>query len=177
MTVPRLRERGLNELSKIRVQYFLGPSTGKPALEILLVKYLGTYPYGSAGNADAQFMYAMAKAGVAVFEPWGVVHDLSELSYEWGEMLDIVFGVCPENELPPALQGIFGSSLENRRAPVAVVVSPGCEEAIRTLLLGLQSDEPIEKIGYVFRDLESAWAYVDAQIGQSMTDAGQPGPG
>jgi hypothetical protein len=148
MAVPTLQERTLDELSKIQVRYFVGPSTKKPYLEILVVKYVGTYPHGSAGNDDAQFLYAMAKAGVAAFEPWGVIHDLSDLGYEWGDRLDIVFGVGPDCE----------------PSPVAVVVGPACAEAVRTLLLGERSRETVEKVGFVFRDLGSAWAHVDAQI-------------
>jgi hypothetical protein len=162
MAVPALRERFLE--STIRVRYFLGPATKKPYLEILVIKYSGTYPHGSAGNADAQFPYAMAKAGVAAFEPWGVIHDLTELSYEWGDMLERVLAVGPDKELPPELESVFGSCSGSGRSPVAVVVGPHCEEAIRTLLLGERNCEPIEKIGYVFRDLQSAWAHVDAQI-------------
>ncbi len=35
-----------------------------------MVRYVGMYPFGSAGNDDTQFMYAMAQAGVAVFRPY-----------------------------------------------------------------------------------------------------------
>lgn len=162
MAIPALQERFLE--SAIRVRYFLGPATKKPYLEILVIKYVGTYPHGSAGNADAQFMHAMARAGVAAFEPWGAIHDLTELSYEWGDLLEIVLAVGPEKELPPELESVFSTSSASERSPIAVVVGPGCEEAIRTLLLGENSLEPIEEIGHVFRDLESAWAHVDAQI-------------
>jgi len=43
-------------------------------------------------------------------------------------------------------------------------LSPSCEKAVRTLMLGVSSKEPIESIGFVFRDLESAWASVDERI-------------
>jgi hypothetical protein len=148
MTMPELRERKLADLSDIQVRYFLAESKTKPYLEILIIHYSGTYPVGSAGNDDACYMYALAKAGIAAFEPWGVVHDLSELSYEWGDMLDMVLGVGPDH----------------RSSPVAVVVGPGCEEAVRTLLLGINSPEPIDKVGNVFRDLPTAWEYVANQI-------------
>jgi hypothetical protein len=81
MPVLTLHERSLAELSKIAVRYFLGPSSQKPYLEILVIRYSGKYPVGSAGNDDAQYMNAMAKAGVAAVEPWGVIHDLSEVLF------------------------------------------------------------------------------------------------
>jgi hypothetical protein len=77
----------------------------------------------------------------------GVIHDLTDLSYEWGDMLEQVF---------------IGPDVEH--STMAVVVGPKCEEAVRTLCLGESSNEPLEKIGWVFRDLKSAWAYVDARI-------------
>jgi hypothetical protein len=92
-------------------------------------------------------MRAMAKAGITAFEPWGVIHDLSELSYEWGDMLDRVF-IGPDFE----------------PSPRAIVVGPKCEDAVRTLLLGMHSTESLEKAGNVFRSLDTAWRYVDARI-------------
>lgn len=143
----KLTEHHLQEMSKVEVRYFTGPSSKKPYLEILVIKYSGVYGFGSGGNADAIYMRAMAKAGIEAFEPWGVIHDLSELSYEWGDMLDQVF---------------IGPNFEP--SPRAIVVGSRCEEAIRTLLLGENSNEPIEKAGNVFRNLDAAWAYVDARI-------------
>jgi len=32
----------------------------------------------------------------------------------------------------------------------------GCEEAVRTLLLGIDSKEPIDYIGWIFKNLETA---------------------
>jgi hypothetical protein len=165
MTIPKLQERSLSELSKIKVRYFLGPSSRKPYLEILVIRYSGSYPVGSAGNDDAQYMYAMAKAGVAAFEPWGVIHDLSELVYEWGDRLDMFFGVGPCESLGESLVGdIFGEGHSSMAAQPGIVVGPHCAEAVRTLLLGPNSQEPLEKVGNVFREFGDAWAFVDSQI-------------
>lgn len=157
-----LREEFLAGSGAISVQFFLTPSEERPYLEILVVRYTGSYPVGSAGNTDAMYMYAMAKAAVAAFEPWGVIHDLSELNYEWGDMLEMVFGVGPEIEQNPVRE-IIGS--EVKACPVAVVVGPGCEEAVRTLCHGINSNEPIDTLGWVFRDLPSAWRFVADGIG------------
>ncbi|HYV35770.1 MAG TPA: hypothetical protein VE988_08705 [Gemmataceae bacterium] len=167
MTLPQLQERSLSELSKITVRYFLGPSSRKPYLEILVIRYSGKYPVGSAGNDDAQYMYAMAKAGVAAFEPWGVIHDLSELVYEWGDRLDMFFGVGPcesQGETESLVGDLFRESPSTRAARPGIVVGPDCVEAVRTLLLGENSTEPLEKVGNVFREFGDAWAFVDAQI-------------
>jgi hypothetical protein len=147
MSIPRLTEHKLKDLSAIQVRYFVGALSKVPHFEILIIKYVGVYPFGSAGNGDALYIYAMAKAGVGAFEPWGVIHDLSELSYEWGDMLEMVFDVGPDYE----------------NSPRAIVVGSVCAEAVRTLLLGENSNEPLEKVGNVFRSLEEAWIYVEAQ--------------
>jgi hypothetical protein len=165
MPVPMLQERTLGELSQIQVRYFLGPSRNHPHLAILVIRYTGIYPPGSAGNSDAQYMEAMARAGVAAFEPWGVIHDLSELTYEWGDRLNMVF-IGPEDNTKEGelIEAIFGTSNPHLAGQAAVVVGPQCEEAVRTLFLGEDSQEPIEKVGYVFRHLERAWDFVESQI-------------
>lgn len=143
----KLTEQRLLDLSKIEVRFFTVPSSKKPYLETLVIKYGGVYGHGSGGNDDARYMRALARAAIDAFRPWGVVHDLSELSYEWGDMLESVF-IGPDFE----------------PFPTAIIVGPKCEQSLRTLLLGLDSKEPIEKAGNVFRNLDDAWAYVDAQI-------------
>lgn len=148
MTI-ELEEQFLEGSGSVSIRYFLAPSEKRPYLEVLVVRYSGKYPSGSAGNDDARYMQAMATAAVTAFEPWGVIHDLSGLRYEWGDLLEIVFGVGPGVE----------------PAPVAVVVGPGCEEAVRTLCLGINSDEPLEAIGNAFRSLGAAWRYVVDRIG------------
>jgi hypothetical protein len=163
MVVPKLQERTLGELSQIKVRYFLGPSRHQPYLPILVISYNGTYPPGSAGNDDAQYMRAMAKAGVVAFEASGVIHDLSELTYEWGDRLDSAF-IGPEDNADGSelLGAVFGSPPLAGEA--AVVIGPQCEEAVRTLLLGENSQESIDKLGYVFRRLEDAWEFVETQL-------------
>ncbi|WP_407873204.1 hypothetical protein [Paenibacillus melissococcoides] len=48
--------------------------------------------------------------------------------------------------------------------PLAVIVGPHCEEAVRTLLLGIHSTESLDKFNWVHRDRESAWRYIEARI-------------
>lgn len=144
-----LREEFISGSGAVTIRYFLTPSEKRPYLEVLVIRYSGEYPSGSAGNTDAQYMHAMAHAAVVLFDPSGVIHDFSELRYEWGDLLEIVFGVGPEVD----------------PSPVAIVVGPGCEEAIRTLCHGLNSSEPITSLGWAFRDLPSAWRYIIDRIG------------
>jgi hypothetical protein len=144
-----LKEQFLVGSGSVSIRYFLIPSEKRPHLEVLVIRYSGEYPFGSGGNADANYMHAMARAAVAAFGPFGVIHDFSELRYEWGDMLEMVYGVGPETE----------------PSPVAIVVGADCEEAIRTLCHGERSTESLDRLGWAFRDLQSAWRYVADRIG------------
>lgn len=156
-----VHERKLSDLSKIEVRFLVGPSARIRHCSILIVQYIGTYPMGSQGNDDAQFMCAMANAGVVAFEPDGVIHDLSQLSYEWGDRLEMLFAIGPPEPVE-AIEAIFGKAPSAPQS--AMIVGPGCEEAVRTLLLGEDSTDSIEKIGWAFRDRESAWLFVENQL-------------
>lgn len=162
MPVPNLREQSLGNLSGIEVRFFLGESGRHTGVEILVIRYRGEYPIGSAGNGDGRYMTAMAEAGISAFNPWGVIHDLTGLNYQWGDWLENVFIGPPQNEAGKLLGKIFGQAPPAQQP--AIVVGPACEEAVRTLLLGESSKEPLESIGYVFRDLDAAWAFIEAQL-------------
>lgn len=164
----RLEERKLSELSKIDVRFFTGNSAQVEYCKILVIQFIGTYPIGSEGNDDAQFMCAMAKAGIEAFEADGVIYDLSQLHYEWGDRLEMLFAIGPP-EPAGGIESIFGKMPRAQQA--ALVVGPSCEEAVRTLLLGENSDDPIEKIGWVFRDQDSAWLFIENQLAKTKPNA------
>lgn len=150
--VPQLEELRLSDLSAtINVAFFRGNSSINSAYDILVVKYSGEYPFGSLGNSVARFMFAMGNAGLHAYEPCGVIIDMSELHYEWGDMLEIVFGIGAGQYL-------------DTEFPVATVVGPQCREAVRTLIHGENSKKQLEDIGWVFDSLELAWEHVDQLI-------------
>jgi hypothetical protein len=162
-----LKERRLSDLSRLEVRYYLAPSQKLEDANVLVIKYTGSYQDGCKGNSDAQFMCAMARAGIIAFEPNGVIHDLSQLTYNWGDMLSNVFseGVLRPNPAEEKLAEIFGHKWsDSHTAQPAVVVGPACEEAVRTLLLGTDSTAPISSVGWVFRDLDSARRFIDDQF-------------
>lgn len=146
--VPPVKPCSLSNMSQLQISYSLMDSKVKPYLEILVIHYQGVYRDGSRGNGDATYMAAMAKAGISAFEPWGVIHDLSDLVYQWGDMLEAVFSVGPEV----------------KEGPSAILVGPDCEEAVRTLVYGIHSSEKLEDMEGFFFDLESAWHYVADRI-------------
>jgi hypothetical protein len=150
--IPKLEPLNLLDLTRsIDVTFLHGNSLINPTHDILIIKYFGRYPDGSAGNTDARNMVAMGKAALYAYEPSGVIIDLSELYYEWGDMLERVFGIGSDRHVDAEL-------------PLATVVGSHCREAIRTLIHGINNDKPIEEIAWVFDSLEAAWNHVEVAI-------------
>lgn len=142
--LPDLKEIRLASLSDVLYSFHVGNHPGKSYDEtVLVIRFAGTYRIGSAGNPDATFMSAMGNAGVEAFDPDVIVIDLSDLTYEWGDMLEMVFSI--------------GDTL-NR--PSAVVVAEGCRAAIGTLCFGVNSEKDACEQEWIFDSLEAAWNYV-----------------
>jgi len=146
-----LQQVQLEQLSSIRHEVHIGNSSAASDLGIMVLKFAGSYGYGSEGNCDAIYMRAIGNACVDAWEPGGLIIDLSGLAYEWGDRLEMVFG-------------IGNRQYEEMPFPVALVVGEQCCEGIRTLLLGLNSPLPVTEAGWVFTELEQAWVYIEAEI-------------
>lgn len=54
-------------------------------LEAVVIKFNGSYGYGSAGNGDALYMIAIRDYLLNCVLAYAVVFDLRELNYEWGD--------------------------------------------------------------------------------------------
>lgn len=80
-------------------------------------KAFGEYKIGSSGKADAHHICGMMAYAQDRFSKRLWILDLSELSYEWGDEMDMVLG--------------FGSV--ERVDAVAVVYGSKCIEAVATL--------------------------------------------
>jgi hypothetical protein len=83
-----------------------------------------------------------------MYKPNGVILDLTDLEYEWGDMMEYVFGI--------------GTKLYHPRTlPKALVVGDKCIESIGTLIHGLYSKTPPTTEDWIFDALEEAWVYVE----------------
>ena len=150
--LPKLETLRLEDLtSSIGVTFRRGYSATTTYLDILIVSYTGQYPLGSSGNSDARYMFAMGNAALHAYSPSGVIIDMSELHYQWGDMLEMVFGIGSDQYV-------------DAEFPMATVVGPHCREAVRTLIHGENSEKQIEDIGWMFDSLEAAWDYVDSLL-------------
>lgn len=140
-----LRELRIAPDNEIACETYLVDLPSLPGSEALVMKFIGTYGYGSGGNGDARYMTAMTRAAIEFSAPNALIFDLSELGYEWGDMLEAVLTESYR---------LWG----DEDAPHAIVVSDLCEPAIRSLL----SDDLLqEESDFLLRDLHDAVSHVD----------------
>ncbi len=144
-------QKRLEELSEIKYEVHIGKSSEVNYLEIMVLKFMGVYGFGSTGNSDAIFMRAIGEAVLEAWEPGGLIIDLSELSYEWGDQLEYVFGM-----------GSY--KYRDMPFPIALIVGDKSEEAIRTLLVGIKSTKGLNEIGWVFKEISDAWNYIETKL-------------
>ncbi len=147
--VPKLKPVSLEALSDIRCSCFLGiyPSKGYDK-SILVIRFEGTYRFGSSGTPDAAFIGAMGRAAVYAFEPDGAITDFSALNYQWGDdMNGVVCGFGGDEPMPSAL-----------------VVGEGCRAALGTLFSGGLPATDVCNTEWVFDALDKAWEYVTQEI-------------
>ena len=81
-----LNQVRLEALSDIRYSFWTGkhPSHSYER-SVLVIRFEGTYRFGSGGNPDATFMRSMGEAAVKAFAPDALIIDLSALSYYLGQ--------------------------------------------------------------------------------------------
>jgi len=81
-------------------------------LDVLVLKFAGTYRHGSAGNPDATAMFARARSALAAWHPDALVFDFRALDYRWGDGMLRVVGIesdFPDTPLPTVVAAGEGS--------------------------------------------------------------------
>ena len=129
--------------NRIDCEFFL-ETTGKNRYwYTLIAKFRGRYRDGSAGAPDAALIRGLTHTAIEVWRPAAVVLDLSELHYEWGDEMDLLFDVGADQHVKSA-----------------IVVGPACTKAIATLMWGVDTTRSATEAENIFDNLEEAWAYV-----------------
>lgn len=117
----------------------------RPFLSIIHLAFSGNYRNGSAGGPDARYIRGVVGITNNVWRPSGIILDLSDLTYEWGdEMGDVV--EAPSNH------------------PFAIVVSPLCEPAISSLCCASTPSKTVLDREQFFDSFEAALHYLRQQI-------------
>lgn len=116
---------------------------GEPETRPTLIgAFEGSYRDGSEGNPDAAYMRGQIDLACAIW--WyhtGLVIDLSKLAYQWGDM-------------------ILAALDHPDRRPSAIVVGPGCESALSSLMADEYEGQRVTDLDGVFDNLDVAIAYV-----------------
>lgn len=92
-------------------------------VNILVVVFHGQYSRGSAGYEDSLLIEGVVKMGTSLFDPSGILLDFRDMSYEWGDDLDLSFAYSP--------------------IKTVAVVGEKCRQAMSTLAFGLDSKQDI----------------------------------
>jgi hypothetical protein len=107
-------------------------------------KVTGTYKVGSAGAPDAYHIAGMMAYARQRFFNREWILDLSELSYVWGDEMDLVLGM---------------GDIPNLNL-LAIVVGPGCMEAISTLSNPSAAPRECLKDEGTFESIYDAYSYL-----------------
>jgi len=125
--------------------YFQTSLPSPPHLEILVVRFSGTSGFGCANNSDAIYMDAMVRAGIAAFDSVGVILDVREMGYEWGDMM-----LCPF-----AAGHRYYVDLD---LPIVAVVSDINREGLTSLMTDEANSDPATVL---FDTMDAALAFLD----------------
>jgi hypothetical protein len=150
MTVT-LEKRSLTDLSKIRYEYLFEAGRDRDFQQVMVIRFFGTYQVGHLGASDGLFMYAVGMAAVGAWEPSGIILDLAELNYQWGDEMEMVLNLSTHTRRNDRKQEAF-----------AVVVGASSKNGIIGLCPENYYQGPLqEEMGWgVYEDFEKAWRYV-----------------
>lgn len=129
-----LTEHRFDDFSDIKYRIFTCDISDKRSATAIVLRFTGSYGYGSAGNDDGQFMRTITLCALSLWNVEGVVFDLRELDYEWGDKI----------------WGMYGRSID----PSGIDELPFATVASDRNRAGFESCESI--VGPLFNDIESA---------------------
>jgi hypothetical protein len=145
----RFSDKLLAELSKnLDYKIYSCPFEAKAYFEAIIVAFSGNYGFGSRGSDDAKFMTAIIKAALAAWKPLGLVIDLSQMQYEWGDLI------------AKAIDAGAGHYID-RPFPTTIVVSDLNREGLTSLIREEMGGNPKE---WLFESLEAAIQTIEKRV-------------
>lgn len=109
------------QLSDLSFEPFVSSYNPDDEEKILLIKYKGSYGYGSGGSKDVEYILATAALCQTAWHCKWLVLDFSHLNYQSGDGMDNIFSLT------------YDSSLRVN-SPMVVIVGAGCRHALQSLL-------------------------------------------
>jgi hypothetical protein len=132
-----------DQVTSIQYQFFLEPRKPGQYYRILIAKFSGEYKLGSRGAADARFICGITKTAFNIWYPDGLILDLRELSYGWGDDMDLVLDIGAKTG-----------------KPCAIVGSHRCLPAIATLINGVDTDKLATDTEFIFDSMDAALKFI-----------------
>lgn len=133
-----LTEHKFEELSNLKYSIYTTPSILKSYLKYLVIAFHGEYRYGSAGDNDAAFMRGVITAALVSWDSQGIILNLRDMKYSWGDMLQSVFYVADSI---------------SKDFPISIIVSDLNREGIISLLKKEMFEDPSK---WIYVSLEDA---------------------
>lgn len=140
-----LVERQLSELSQLESRVY-GVFDRDLDTHVQVIAFAGEYGVGSAGNPDAAYMRAVVTSAAAAWDSVGLVLDLRELEYSWGNALMSVVQAAEH----------LHDGDDDHPFPVRFVVSNKCRDGLSTLF----DDMGEEESGWMHDTMDEAVAAV-----------------
>jgi len=139
----KLKRITFEEETRLRYEFHIEMTGRNRFLYTLIAKFIGEYRPGSQGAPDAHFIRGITQTALEIWNPGALILDLRELSYVWGDEMDLVLDTGT-----------------NQGVPLAIVGSELCLPAIGTLVHGINSKQPATDLDHIFENIEEAWQYI-----------------
>ena len=108
----------LSSGSDIRYSLIRWARDSRPFISVLQLSISGAYRDGSAGAPDAHYITGIISTTAGVWRPSAFLVDFTNLTYEWGDEMDLIFEAIDENR-------------------AVAVVGEYCRKAMASLSFGL----------------------------------------
>lgn len=87
-----MQEHNLQDLSDLGYRVFTCDISERHRATAMVLEFSGVYRPVSAGIGDGEFMRCITLVSLSAWEAHGIVFDLRELSYEWGDNIWAMYG-------------------------------------------------------------------------------------
>ena len=141
----------LADLSLITSAYQICPLPSCGYRKILSVSFNGVCGHGHKSNADVIYLCAIIAAGLQAWQPCALILDLQELSYEWGDMMSMVFGLHSR-------MNIFGKQISY---PSVALISDRNRKGLTSLVKKEMFKNPED---FLFESLGDAIIQIEKQV-------------
>jgi len=150
-----LTRRTFEEGSRVEVAFYTAELRLDPPRNVLVITFKSEE---NVKYKDLVFMNAMKLAGAEIWHSAGIILDLRELRYLYGDWMDCLFR-SPFPEVSITLRKIFGEEPEGG-FPIVAVVSELNSAGLISLVEKEMFKEPAK---FLFNSVEEAAAAVESQ--------------